>query len=215
LICDVDSTLITEEVIELLAHRAGCHAEVERMTSAAMSGSLDFTDSLRRRVALLEGLDASVLDEVGRALTLTPGAETLIRALQRDGVRCGIASGGFSQVCSYLVERLDLDYSAANTLEVADGKLTGRVTGPIVDRAGKAAALREFAAAHGVDLTDTVAVGDGANDIDMMRTAGFSIAFNAKADLTPYVSAELTGPSLEPVLDLLRTAPGSGGVTAT
>jgi phosphoserine phosphatase len=211
--CDVDSTLITEEVVELLAERAGFRAEVQRMTSAAMSGAADFADSLRRRVALLEGLDASVLDEVGRNLTLTPGAETLIRALQRDGVRCGIASGGFSQVCSYLVERLGLDYSAANTLEVADGKLTGRVSGPIVDRAGKAIALRDFADAYGIDLADTVVIGDGANDIDMMRTAGFSVAFNAKAELRQYVSAEVTGPSLEPVLGLLRSAAAHGRPT--
>lgn len=183
------------------------------MTSAAMSGAADFADSLRRRVALLEGLDASVLDEVGRDLTLTPGAETLIRTLQRDGVRCGIASGGFSQVCSYLVERLGLDFSAANTLEVVDGKLTGRVAGPIVDRAGKAVALRDFASAYGIDLADTVVIGDGANDIDMMRTAGFSVAFNAKAELRQHVSAEVTGPSLEPVLGLLRAAAASGRPT--
>lgn len=213
--CDVDSTLISDEVIELLAERAGCHAEVETVTSAAMRGSLDFADSLRHRVALLKGLDAAVLDEIGRGLTLTPGAETLIRTLQRDGVRCGIASGGFAEVCSYLVHRLDLDFSAANTLEIVDGTLTGRVLGPIVDRAGKAVALRRFAAVHAIDLADTVVIGDGANDIDMMRAAGFSVAFNAKTDLAPYVSAELNGPSLEPVLDLLRAAADRDGDTAS
>jgi len=180
------------------------------MTSAAMSGAMDFTDSLNRRVALLEGLDAAVLDEVGRGLTLTPGAETLIRTLQRDGVRCGIASGGFARVCAHLVTRLGLDFSATNTLEIVDGRLTGRVIGPIVDRAGKAAALRTFARAHDIGLADTVAIGDGANDIDMFRTAGFSIAFNAKADLARYVSAELSGQSLEPVLGLLRAEAGRG-----
>lgn len=213
--CDVDSTLITDEVVELLADRAGHLAEVRRMTSAAMSGAVDFAESLRRRVALLEGLDVAVLDEVGRGLRLTPGADTLIRTLQRDGVRCGIASGGFVQVCSYLVDRLALDYCAANVLDVSGGRLTGRITGPVVDRAGKAAALREFAGAHGIDLADTVAVGDGANDIDMVRAAGFSIAFNAKTALAPHTTVELNGPSLEPVLGLLRRAAGRGGVTAT
>jgi phosphoserine phosphatase len=213
LMCDVDSTLITEEVIELLADRAGSRDAVERMTSAAMSGTMDFAESLRRRVALLEGLDASALDDVGRALTLTPGAAMLIRTLQRGGVRCGIASGGFTQVCAYLVDRLDLDFCAANTLEVDDGKLTGRVVGPIVDRAGKAAALREFAADHHIDLAHTVAIGDGANDIDMLCAAGFSIAFNPKAALVPHASATVRGPSLEPVLDVLRNARG-GATTA-
>jgi phosphoserine phosphatase len=214
LICDVDSTLITGEVIEMLADRAGSRADVERMTSAAMSGTMDFAESLRRRVALLEGLDASVLDDVGRALTLTPGAATMIRTLQRHGVLCGIASGGFTQVCAYLVDRLDLDFCAANTLEVDGGRLTGRVVGPIVDRAGKAAALRDFARAHRIDLANTVAIGDGANDIDMLDTAGFSIAFNAKAALTPHASASVNGPSLEPVLDVLRDTAGRSGITA-
>lgn len=184
------------------------------MTSAAMRGSIDFTDSLRRRVALLEGLDAAVLDDVGRNLRLTPGAEKLIGTLQQHGVRCGIASGGFTQVCAYLVDRLKLDFSAANTLELADGKLTGRVVGPVVDRAGKAAALREFAGGAGIDLAATVAVGDGANDIDMFSAAGYSIAFNAKPTLVEHATATLTGPSLEPVLDLLRRAAGEGRTAA-
>lgn len=206
MILDVDSTLITQEVIELLAARGGHLDEVARVTAEAMDGRLDFAESLRRRALLLAGLDTSVLAEVAAELELTEGAETLIRTLQRHGVRCGIASGGFVQICDSLVRRLDLDFCAANTLEVAGGRLTGRVSGDIVDRAGKAAALRRFAAAHHIDLADTVAIGDGANDIDMLTTAGYSIAFNAKAALREYADAELDGPSLEPVLELLARA---------
>jgi phosphoserine phosphatase len=201
---DVDSTLITEEVVELLADRAGHRAEVADITDAAMRGSLDFADALRRRVALLEGLDARVLDEVGRSLSLTPGAETVIRTLRAHGVRCGIASGGFTQVCAYLVDRLRLDFCAANELEIVAGRLTGAVTGAVVDRAGKAAALARFAAEHDIALWQTAVVGDGANDIDMARMAGFSVAFNAKPALAACASAALNGPSLDPLLDLLR-----------
>ncbi|MEO7125039.1 MAG: phosphoserine phosphatase SerB [Nakamurella sp.] len=213
LLCDVDSTLISDEVIELLAARAGHLAEVEQVTSAAMSGSLDFADSLTRRVSLLEGLDAAVLDDVGRSLRLTPGAEVLIGTLQQHGVRCGIASGGFTQVCTYLVDRLHLDYCAANTLEIVEGRLTGRVVGAIVDRAGKATALREFAAMYGINMAATVAVGDGANDIDMVQAAGFSVAFNGKPALVPHTTVALNGPSLEPILDMLHSAAGGGSVT--
>ena len=205
---DVDSTLITQEVIELLAARSGHRDEVARVTAAAMSGQLDFAASLRRRVALLEGLDEAVLDEVADGLQLTEGAETVIRAMQASGTRCGIASGGFVQTSRRLVERLQLDYCAANTLEVVDGRLTGRVTGVVVDRAGKAAALRDFAAAHGIGLDRTVAIGDGANDIDMLAAAGYAIAFNAKTALRDYADVEIDGPSLAPVLGLLRRAAG-------
>lgn len=201
---DVDSTLIRGEVVEMLADLAGHRAEVARVTEAAMRGSLDFADSLRRRVALLAGLPAGALDEVGRALELTPGAEVVIRDLKAQGVRCGIASGGFTQVCAYLVDRLGLDFCAANELEVVDGRLTGGLVGPIVDRAGKASALRRFAARYGIDLRQTVAIGDGANDIDMAVAAGFSVAFNARPVLAERASVTLNGTSLEPVLELLR-----------
>lgn len=190
----------------MLAARAGHLPEVERITADAMHGLVDFGESLVRRVALLEGLDGSVLGEVGRGLRLTPGAEQLIRTLQGAGVRCGIASGGFTQVCDHLVSRLGLDYSAANTLEVIDGVLTGRVLGDIVDRPGKASALRTFAAHCGVPLAQSVAIGDGANDIDMLAAAGFAIAFNAKPALAAHADALLDGPSLAPALDLLRAA---------
>lgn len=206
LLCDVDSTLIVGEVVEMLADHCGQRAEVERVTNEAMNGRMDFAESLRRRVALLEGLDATALDDVGRSLTLTDGAEELVRGLASVGVRCGIASGGFTRVCRYLVERLDLDFCAANTLEIIDGRLTGRIIGDIVDRAGKAAALRAFATQYGIPLDATVAIGDGANDIDMIASAGFGIAFNAKPALRPHADAVLDGPSLAPVADLLRDA---------
>ncbi len=187
----------------MLADRAGHLAEVERVTAAAMRGELDFETSLRQRVALLAGLDTAVFAEVAAEIRLTPGARTLLATLQRRGVRCGIVSGGFTQVTQFLVDDLALDFAAANTLEVADGVLTGRLVGPIVDRAGKAAALRRFAAECAVPLDRTVAIGDGANDIDMLDAAGFSIAFNAKPVVQQHASAVLNGPSLEPILTML------------
>ncbi|MCW2567828.1 MAG: phosphoserine phosphatase SerB [Mycobacterium sp.] len=203
IVFDVDSTLITGEVIEMLAAHAGCEAEVARVTEEAMRGDLDFAASLRARVALLAGLDASVLADVRAAVELTPGARTLVRTLKRTGYRCGIVSGGFTQVTDHLVELLDLDFSAANTLEVVDGRLTGRVVGEIVDRQGKAVALRRFADAAGVPLSQTVAVGDGANDIDMLATAGLGIAFNAKPALRAVADTALNQPYLDAVLFFL------------
>jgi phosphoserine phosphatase len=203
IVFDVDSTLITGEVIEMLAAHAGCEAEVARVTEEAMRGDLDFAASLRARVALLAGLDAAVLADVRAAVELTPGARTLVRTLKRMGYRCGIVSGGFTQVTDHLVELLDLDFSAANTLEVVDGTLTGRVVGEIVDRPGKAVALRRFAAEMGVPLSQTVAVGDGANDIDMLTAAGLGIAFNAKPALRAVADTAINQPYLDAVLFFL------------
>jgi phosphoserine phosphatase len=203
IVFDVDSTLITGEVIEMLAERTGHLAEVEQVTAAAMRGELDFEAALRRRVSLLAGLDAGVLDEVAAGLQLTPGARTTVRTLRRLGFRCGIVSGGFTQVTRHLVGTLSLDFSAANTLEVEDGRLTGRLVGPVVDRAGKAAALVRFAAESGVPLSQTVAVGDGANDIDMLSTAGLGIAFNAKPAVVEHADTALNQPFLDPVLFIL------------
>jgi len=203
IVFDVDSTLITGEVIEMLADRTGTRAEVEEITAAAMRGELDFADSLRERVGMLAGLDVAVLDEVGSTLELTPGARTTIRTLKRLGYRCGIVSGGFSQVTRHLVEDLELDFVAANTLEVVNGRLTGQVVGEIVDRAGKARALERFAAESGVPLDQTVAVGDGANDIDMLTTAGLGIAFNAKPIVADAADTALNQPFLDPVLFIL------------
>jgi phosphoserine phosphatase len=203
IVMDVDSTLIQDEVIDLLADRAGCAAEVGKVTEATMRGELDFEASLRERVALLAGLDDGVLADVRRALRLTPGARTLIRTLKRLGYRCGIVSGGFTQIIDPLAAELGIDYVAANVLETADGKLTGRVAGPVIDRAGKEAALRRFADLAGVPLSQTVAVGDGANDLDMIAVAGLGVAFNAKPVVRDAADTALSLPYLDTVLYLL------------
>jgi phosphoserine phosphatase len=202
-VMDVDSTLLRDEAIELLADRAGCGAEVSRVTAAAMRGELDFADALRQRVALLAGLDASVVDEVLASARLAPGARTLIRTLKRLGYRCGVVSGGFTQFTDWLTLELGLDFAEANTLEIADGKLTGHLAGPVIDRAGKERALRHFAAAAGVPLSQTVAVGDGANDLDMISAAGLGIAFNAKPAVRDAADTSLSVPHLDAILYLL------------
>ena len=203
IVMDVDSTLIQEEVIDLLAARAGCADEVAKITESAMRGELDFAASLRERAALLAGLDASVLDAVRAGLRLTPGARTLIRTLKRLGYKCGIVSGGFTAVIEPLAAELGIDYVAANTLEVADGTLTGRVLEPIIDRDGKTEALRTFARAAGVPLSQTVAVGDGANDLGMISAAGLGVAFNAKPMVRDAADTALSVPYLDTVLYLL------------
>ena len=203
IVLDVDSTLVRGEVIDQLAARAGRAAEVARITAAAMNGELDFAESLRARVAVLKGLPVEVLDEVREALVLTPGARTLIRTLQRLGFRCGIVSGGFTQITDPLAETLGLDFAAANTLEVVDGQLTGGLVGEIVDRPGKARALERFAEQYGIPLEQTVAVGDGANDLDMLNTAGLGIAFNAKPFVREQAHTALNQPYLDAVLQVL------------
>uniref|UniRef100_UPI002FDB4E5F phosphoserine phosphatase SerB n=1 Tax=Dietzia sp. TaxID=1871616 RepID=UPI002FDB4E5F len=180
---DVDSTLVQGEVIEMLAARAGREAEVAAVTERAMRGELDFAESLHERVRALEGLPATVIDDVAAEIELTPGARTTIRTLKRLGIRCGVVSGGFTQVIENLAEDLGLDFYKANTLEIVDGKLTGRVVGEVVDRQAKAEYLRRCADHLGISLTQTVAVGDGANDIDMLSAAGVGIAFCAKPAL--------------------------------
>jgi phosphoserine phosphatase len=200
---DVDSTLIEGEVIEMLAARAGTEDQVRAVTEAAMHGELDFAESLNRRVALLKGVPETALHEVGNSLVLTPGARTTIRTLKRLGFRCGVVSGGFTRVIDVLVDELGLDFAAANELEIEDGKLTGRVVGDIVDRAGKATALRRFAAKFGIPLAQCVAIGDGANDIDMLSTAGLGVAFNAKPALREVADTALSHPYLDVVLFVL------------
>ena len=202
-VMDVDSTLVQGEVIEMLASHAGCEAEVAAVTEAAMRGELDFEESLRRRVALLEGLDAACLDDVYRSLVLTPGARTLVRTLKRLGYRFAIVSGGFSQITGRLAEDLNIDFAAANELEVVDGRLTGRIVGAVVDRAGKAEALRRFAAEAGVSQAATVAVGDGANDLDMLAAAGLGVAFNAKPVVQKAAHTTVNVPFLDAILYLL------------
>lgn len=200
---DVDSTLVRGEVIELLAARAGREAEVREITEAAMRGELDFAESLRRRVAVLAGLPESVLADVAAELELTSGARTTIRTLKRLGFRCGVVSGGFRPIIQRLVDELGLDFAASNELEAVDGRLTGRVSGPIVDRAAKADALRQFAAEVGVPLAQCVAIGDGANDIDMISAAGLGVAFNAKPALREVADTALSYPFLDAVLFVL------------
>ena len=177
---DVDSTLIEDEVIELLADVAGKRAEVAEVTERAMRGELDFAESLRERVAVLAGLPESVFADVFARITPTTGVQELIDAVHAAGGLVGAVSGGFTQVLTPLAAKLGLDFARANDLEVEAGKLTGKVSGRIVDRAVKAESLREWAAASGIDLAQTVAVGDGANDLDMLAAAGLGVAFNAK-----------------------------------
>jgi phosphoserine phosphatase len=202
-VMDVDSTLIQDEVIELVARHAGCEDQVRAITERAMRGELDFAASLHERVGLLAGLDCSALDEVRRDVRITPGARTLVRTLTRLGFRIALVSGGFSAVVDPLAEELGIDHARANLLEVVDGKLTGRVVGPVIDRAAKAAALMEFAALDGIPLDRTIAIGDGANDLDMLSVAGLGIAFNAKPVVRAQADTGLTVPFLDPVLYLL------------
>lgn len=202
-VMDVDSTVIQDEVVELLAARAGVAEQVTAITAAAMRGELDFASSLRERVALLAGLPESVLTDVFQQLRLTPGARTLCRVLKSMDYQIALVSGGFTQVVAPLARELGVDYFAANELEIQDGKLTGRIVGRIVDRAGKAAWLREFAQQSGIDLNRTIAVGDGANDLDMLATANLGIAFNAKPVVQASADAAVNVPYLDTVLYLL------------
>jgi phosphoserine phosphatase len=202
-VMDVDSTLVQGEVIEMLAAEAGCAAEVAAVTHAAMSGELDFEESLRARVLLLKGLPVDAVDRVRAAVQLTPGARTLVRTLKRLGWTVGIVSGGFTAVTDDLARELELDHALANVLEVVDGRLTGQVVGPVVDRQAKAAALRRFAEEEGLLPEQTVAIGDGANDLDMLAAAGLGIAFNAKPVVRDAADTALTVPFLDAVLFLL------------
>jgi phosphoserine phosphatase len=203
IVMDVDSTLIQGEVIELLAAHAGRAEQVAAITEAAMRGELDFEGALRERVAMLEGLDESVLSDVRNSIEFSPGVRTLIRTLKRLDFKFAIVSGGFTQITDALAADLGIDYAAANVLEITDGKLTGRLVGPVVDRAGKAAALERFAAEAGVPLGQTVAIGDGANDLDMLATAGLGIAYNAKPVVREAADTALNVPYMDTIAFLL------------
>lgn len=203
IVMDVDSTVIQDEVIDLLARAAGKGEEVARITESAMLGELDFAESLRRRVATLEGLPVDVLAEVAGTVRLTPGARTLCRTLKRLGFHVCLVSGGFEEVVVPVTAELDVDRIRANRLEIIDGRLTGRVVGDIVDRAGKRRALEEFAAEFDVPLARTIAIGDGANDIDMLDAAGLGVAFNAKPAVRAAADTSLSTPYLDSVLFLL------------
>ena len=202
-VMDVDSTWIQDEVIDLLATRAGTKAEVAEVTAAAMRGDLDFAESLRARVATLAGLPVGVLDEVRAAIRLTPGARTLVRTLKRLGFTVAVVSGGFIEVVGPLAAELEIDHVHANRLDVKDGLLTGALVGEIVDRQGKAEALRRFAAEENLPLSRTVAIGDGANDLDMLAAAGLGVAFNAKPIVREQAHTSVNVPYLDAVLYLL------------
>ena len=202
-VMDADSTLLQDEVIDLLADECGCADEVSMITELAMAGEIDFAESLRRRVALLAGLPVSVLDDVRARLRLTPGARTLLRTLGRLGYVPAVVSGGFVEVLEPLMSELGVAHLVANRLETVDGFLTGAVVGDIVDRAGKARALERLAEEIGVPLEQTVAVGDGANDIDMLSVAGLGIAFNAKPVVQEHADTALSVPYLDAVLYFL------------
>lgn len=202
-VMDVDSTLIQDEVIELIAHHAGCLDEVAEVTQRAMAGELDFADSLRERVALLEGVPVEALTAVQQQVRLTPGARTLCRTLLQLGFRVALVSGGFHEVVDPIAMELGVTNVRANRLETANGRLTGRTVGPIIDRAGKATALEEFAEAFQIPLDRTVAIGDGANDLDMLAKAGLGIAFNAKPVVRDQADTAVNVPYLDSVLFLL------------
>jgi phosphoserine phosphatase len=203
IVMDVDSTLIQAEVIELLAAHAGRAEQVAAITDAAMRGELDFEGALRERVAMLEGLDESVLDDVRRSVRFSPGVRTLVRTLKRLDFKFAIVSGGFTQITDALAADLGIDYAAANVLEIEDGRLTGRLVGSIIDRPGKAAALERFAAEAGVPLSQTVAIGDGANDLDMLAVAGLGIAYNAKPVVRQAADTALNVPYMDTIAFLL------------
>ena len=202
-VMDVDSTLIQGEVIEMIAAHAGCEAEVAAVTERAMRGELDFAESLYARVALLEGVPEAALDQVYDSLVYTPGARTMIRTLKRLGYRFALVSGGFTQLIERMAAELGIDYTAANELEVVDGKLTGRIVGDVVDRAGKAEALRRFAADAGIVIKNTVAIGDGANDLDMLAASGLGVAFNAKPVVRDQAKTSVNVPYLDAIVFLL------------
>ncbi|MGC2174632.1 MAG: phosphoserine phosphatase SerB [Acidimicrobiales bacterium] len=202
-VMDADSTLLQDEVIDLLGEASGRAEEIAPITRAAMNGEIDFAEALRRRVSLLAGLPMSVIDEVRSTLRLAPGARTLLRTLQRLGYVPAVVSGGFIEILGPLLEELNVTHVAANRLGIKDGALTGEILGEIIDRAGKAHALERFAAEVGVPLEQTVAVGDGANDIDMLSLAGLGIAFNAKPVVQEHADAALSVPYLDAVLYFL------------
>ncbi|WP_225220472.1 phosphoserine phosphatase SerB [Oerskovia merdavium] len=206
-VMDVDSTLITQEVIELLADHAGTRELVTEVTERAMRGEIDFGESLRERVATLAGVPVSAFEDVLERVTLTPGARELITELQGRGWTVALVSGGFEEIVAPLAESLGITHFRANRLEVVDGRLTGRTTGPVIDRATKEVTLRELAAAQGVDMAHTVAIGDGANDLDMIGAAGIGIAFAAKPVVVAQAPHSVPGPRLDAVLEIID-APG-------
>jgi len=202
-VLDVDSTLIRDEVIELIAAEVGCGQEVAAITERAMAGELDFEASLRARVALLAGASTDALDAAAARVRLTPGARTLVSTLRRLGFTVAIVSGGFDHVVDRLAADLGIEHAVANTLEIVDGRLTGGLVGPVLDRAGKARELERIAAAERIPLEQTVAIGDGANDLDMIAVAGLGVAFNAKPAVRAAADTAVSVLRLDAILFLL------------
>ena len=201
---DVDSTFIQQEAIELLAAKANVLAQVSAITDSAMRGELDFEQSLRARVLLLKGLPESVIVQVQKEISLTDGAEELVNTLHAKGHSVALVSGGFIDIIEPMIQNLSIKYYKANKLEIVEGVLTGGLIGPIIDRSAKAVALKEFATTSGVAIENTVAIGDGANDLDMMAFAGLSIAFNAKPVVVEAADLAINEPSLRSVIDLIQ-----------
>jgi phosphoserine phosphatase len=205
---DVDSTLIQQEVIELLADYAGVMPEVKTITEQAMSGELDFKQSLERRVGLLEGLSDEIFQWLKPQIELTPGVQELIAAVHGLGGKIGAVSGGFSQVLEPLANEIGLDYWMANSLEVLDGKLTGCLVGPVIDAEAKATALRSWATESGISIEKTIAIGDGANDIPMLKCAGYAVAFRPKPILKQYADLVIEENSLASLIGKLDSRAG-------
>lgn len=202
-VLDVDSTLIENEVIELLAAHAGSLAAVAAVTERAMRGELDFEASLRERVLTLKGLPISIFDEVRSEIRVTPGVPELIARVKAEGGHIGVVSGGFHEVLDILAEQLGLDFWRANRLEVSEGLLTGRVLGSVIDAKAKAQTLLEWAEMTDTPIDQTVAIGDGANDLEMMRVAGLSIAFNAKPIVQEQADVAINEPNMALALPLI------------
>jgi phosphoserine phosphatase len=200
---DMDSTLIVQEVIDLLAAKAGVAEEVSAITQKAMAGEMDFAQSLQARVSLLAGLNESMLSEVRGEITLTQGAEKLIQTLHLKGHKVGVVSGGFIDVIEPILKELKIDFYRANKLQILNGELTGKLEGEIIDRAAKLKALVEFATNEGVQMSQTVAIGDGANDLDMIESAGLGVAFNAKPKVAAAAATTISGSDLSAVLLLM------------
>ena len=201
---DVDSTLIKQEVIDLLAGKSGHGREVQQITARAMKGEIDFAQALSKRVSLLEGLPESVFDEVLSQISFAEGFDELFSYLRKNGFLVGAVSGGFHNVLDNLFAQSQLDFLKANVLEVVDGKLTGKITAAPVDRLAKAQALREFAALHNIELENTVAVGDGANDIDMIEIAGLGVSYMGKEILRQKADLHLEKAGLNALIQYLN-----------
>ena len=200
---DMDSTLIVQEVIDLLAAKAGVAEEVSAITQKAMAGEMDFAESLQARVSLLAGLNESMLSEVRNEITLTQGAEKLIQTLHLKGHKVGVVSGGFIDVIEPILKELKIDFYRANKLQILNGELTGKLESEIIDRAAKLRALVEFAKNEEVQMSQTVAIGDGANDLDMIESAGLGVAFNAKSKVAAAAATTISGTDLSAVLLLM------------